>query len=214
MTKTKLMYRFMMIAVMGLIIYFIYMNFIKDPGASAFLSHKTGAKRPVQLPVWLPVMYVHVAFACLAMLTGLINFSRLIWEKRRRVHRWNGYAYLLSVVIVDVTSGYMAPYATGGKLTSIAFNQLNAYWLIVTIAALVMAKKKRIDRHRRWMLRSYVFCFTNVPIHFITWVCYAGVGLSYTVSYTIGVYGAIVLLVLLAELIVRTGFKQSGLSNL
>lgn len=46
-----------------------------DPGAEGFSHQKTGLKRELNLPVWLSVMRVHVAFACIAMAAGLINFS-------------------------------------------------------------------------------------------------------------------------------------------
>jgi uncharacterized membrane protein YozB (DUF420 family) len=111
----------------------------------------------------------------------------------------NGYAYVVSVVVV-VTSGYMAPYATGGKPNSMAFNLM---WPAMTIAAIVRIKKKRVDKHRKWMIRSYAFCFTNMFIHAITFVVHEGLNMEYPASYTVGVYGSIVLLLLLAEIVIR-----------
>ncbi|MNS95826.1 hypothetical protein D3C72_1300980 [compost metagenome] len=175
-----------------------------DPGAKGFLSHKTGLKRELNLPVWLNIMHVHVAFACIAMAAGLINFSNFIFEKSRKFHRINGYVYLLSVFLVVLTSGYMAPYATGGKITSMGFNVLNIIWLLITIMALVQIKRKRIVRHRNWMIRSYAFCFTNMLIHLITSLFHQGFGLVYVTSYTIGVYGSIVLLLVTPNFIIRT----------
>ncbi|GLI04484.1 hypothetical protein YDYSG_05140 [Paenibacillus tyrfis] len=130
------------------ILYALVNNYIIDPGAESFLSHKTGLKRVLHLPVWLNVMYVHVAFACIAMAAGLLNFSNRVMEKSRKFHRINGYVYLVSVLIVVLTSGYMAPYATGGKISSMGFNALNVIWLFITITALVQIKMKRITRHR------------------------------------------------------------------
>ncbi|MNK21914.1 hypothetical protein D3C87_401820 [compost metagenome] len=175
-----------------------------DPGAKRFLSHKTGLKRELNLLVWLNIMHVHVAFACIAMAAGLINFSNRIFEKSRKFHRINGYVYLLSVFLVVLTSGYMAPYATGGKITSMGFNVLNIIWLLITIMALVQIKRKRIVRHRNWMIRSYAFCFTNMLIHLITSLFHQGFGLVYATSYTIGVYGSIVLLLVIPNFIIRT----------
>lgn len=63
------------------IVYALVKNYWLDPQASEFLSHKTGLKRELQLPIWLNVMYVHVAFACLAMASGLVNFSNRIFER-------------------------------------------------------------------------------------------------------------------------------------
>ncbi|WP_163856782.1 DUF2306 domain-containing protein [Paenibacillus elgii] len=185
------------------ILYALVNNYIVDPGAESFLSHKTGLKRALNLPVWLNVMYVHVAFACIAMAAGLLNFSNRILEKSRKFHRINGYVYLVSVVLVVLTSGYMAPYATGGKISSMAFNVLNVIWLFITIMALIQIKRKRIIRHRNWMIRSYAFCFTNMFIHLITFLFHQGFGLVYATSYTIGVYGSIVLLLIIPDIVIR-----------
>ncbi|OMF21793.1 hypothetical protein BK133_27630 [Paenibacillus sp. FSL H8-0548] len=190
------------------ILYALAKNYFIDPEATGFLSHKTGLKRPIKLPVWLNVMYVHVAFACLAMASGLLNFSNRIFKKSRKLHRMNGYVYIVSVLLVVITSGYMAPYATGGKISSMGFNLLNMIWPIITITALVQILKKRMIRHRNWMIRSYAFCFTNMAIHLITLLFEQGFGLGYADSYTIGVYGSIALLLFIPEVIIRTIYKS------
>ncbi|GIO60162.1 hypothetical protein J43TS9_17360 [Paenibacillus cineris] len=186
------------------ILYALLDNFIIDPGAEGFLSHKTGLQREIHLPEWLSVMRIHVAFACIAMAAGLVNFSNRIFQKSRKFHRINGYLYMVSVLLVVITSGYMAPYATGGKVTSMAFNALNLIWLFITVTALVQIKKKRVIRHRNWMIRSYAFCFTNLLIHLITSVLQQGFGLEYALSYTVGVYGAIALLLIVPNILIKT----------
>lgn len=195
------------------ILYALVKNYMIDPGAEGFLSHKTGLKRELNLPVWLNVMYVHVAFACLAMAAGLLNFSNRIMAKSRTLHRINGYVYLVSVLLVVLTSGYMAPYATGGKISSMGFNALNIIWPVITIMALVQIKKKRIIRHRNWMIRSYAFCFTNLFIHLITSLVYHGFGLDYATSYSIGVYGSLALLLVIPDIIIRTIGQASKVAD-
>ncbi|QMV40704.1 DUF2306 domain-containing protein [Cohnella cholangitidis] len=193
------------------ILYALLDNYIFDPGADEFLSQKTGLSRELKLPVWLTVMHVHVAFACFAMAAGLLNFSNRIFEKSRKFHRVNGYVYLLSVLLVVLTSGYMAPYATGGKISSMGFNALNMIWLLITITALVQIKKKEIARHRNWMIRSYAFCFTNMFIHLITFLFNRGFDFNYGASYTIGVYGSIILLLIIPNVIIKTiGQPKAG----
>lgn len=204
MKKRKSLYRLLACVSLVFILYALVKNYWIDPGAAGFLSRKTGLKRELNLPVWLNVMYVHVGFACLAMASGLINFSNRMFEKSRRFHRFNGYVYLVSVLLVVLTSGYMAPYATGGKISSMGFNALNLIWLFVTITALIQIKRKRIDRHRNWMIRSYAFCFTNLLIHLITSLVQQGFGMVYATSYTIGLYGSIALLIVIPEIIIRT----------
>lgn len=208
MKNRKSLYRLLACVSLVFILYALVKNYWIDPGAAGFLSRKTGLKRELNLPVWLNVMYVHVGFACLAMASGLINFSNRIFEKSRRFHRFNGYVYLVSVLLVVLTSGYMAPYATGGKISSMGFNALNLIWLFVTTTAFIQIKRKRIDRHRNWMIRSYAFCFTNLLIHLITSLVHHGFGMVYATSYTIGLYGSITLLIIIPEIIIRTKRKE------
>lgn len=180
------------------------MNLVIDPLAAEFLAHKTNLTRELHLPVWLKVKDIHVVAACLALATGTLNF--LVWNRaqRRRYHRWAGYVYIGSVAIVVLTSGYMAPYSTGGKAVSIAFNAMNIVWLVFTIGAYVHIMKRRVARHRSWMVRSFVFCFTNFWIHAIADTLRAAAGLSYELSYASGVYAAFAINLLLAEVIVRS----------
>lgn len=185
------------------IVYTLIKNYVVDPEAVHFLSFKTDLKRELKLPLWLNVMYVHVAFACIAMAAGLLNFSNRLFEKSRKLHRWSGYIYLLSVLLVILTSGYMAPYATGGKISSIGFNILNIVWMLITAVAFVQIKRKRTISHRNWMIRSYAFCFTNMIIHLITTLLHQVFHFSYPSSYTISIYGAIAILLITAELIIR-----------
>ncbi|MFD0678341.1 MULTISPECIES: DUF2306 domain-containing protein [unclassified Paenibacillus] len=208
MKKGKTLYGLLACVSILFILYALVVNYIIDPGAEEFLSEKTGLKRELNRPILLNVMHVHVAFACIAMAVGMLNLSNRIFEKSRKLQRINGYVYIGSVLLVVLTSGYMAPYATGGKISSMGFNTLNMVWLLITIMALVQIKKKRIIRHRNWMIRSYAFCFTNLLIHLITSLFHHGFGLIYVTSYTIGVYGSIVLLLVIPEVIVRTISKS------
>ncbi len=204
MKKQKTLYGILACISIVFILYALAENYLIHPGAEAFLIHKTGLKRELNLPVWLNVMHVHVAFACIAMTAGLLNLSNRIFEKSRRFHRISGYVYVVSMLLVVMTSGYMAPYATGGKISSMGFNVLNMIWLLITLAALVQIKKKRTIRHRNWMIRSYAFCFTNMLIHLITSLFHQGFGLAYATSYIIGVYSTIALLLLIPNMIIST----------
>jgi Predicted membrane protein len=185
------------------ILYALVINYIVDPGAETFLNHKTDPTRELKASAWLMVLYIHIAFACVAMASGLVGFWTRSDEKHQRLHRLNGYVYVSSVLLVVLTSGYMAPYATGGTISSIGFNLLNLIWLAITTAAIVHIRKKHVPQHRRWMIRSYAFCFTNMLIHLLTFVLHGMIGITYATSYTLGLYGTIILLLAAPELILR-----------
>jgi uncharacterized membrane protein len=208
MIKSKHLYLIMIVVSIGYMLYVTYVNFIHDPQATDFLSHKTELSRSLNIPVWLNVMYVHLIFACMAMAAGAVNFAASLLRKHRALHRAIGYLYIVSVLIVCLTSGYMAPYSTGGKINSIAFNLVNMIWIGMTIAALVQIKRKQVNKHRKWMVRSYAFCFTNMFIHVFTFVLSDLFGLPYATGYTVGVYGTIVLNIALAELVIRYVYRK------
>jgi Predicted membrane protein (DUF2306). len=200
MRKTTWLYTGMVILSCVFILYTTYKNFIYDPDASGFLWHKTDLKH---VSMWIKVMDVHIAAACVAMIAGLLNFSGWIRKNYKWVHRRMGYIYVAAVVVVDLTSGYMAPYSTGGRINSIAYNFINMIWLVMTVLAIVKIRKKQVEAHRKWMIRSYAFVFTNMFVHLITAILNKGFGMAYIPSYTFAVYSSIVFLLLLAELVIR-----------
>ncbi|SDX57460.1 DUF2306 domain-containing protein [Paenibacillus sp. CF384] len=213
MQKSNILYRCMLVIAIGFIVYVISDNFILDPQAENFLSHKINLKHPLNKPVWLNVMYVHVVCACIAIVAGAVNFAPKVQNHYRRVHRVIGYVYFGAILVVVLTSGYMAPYATGGKLNSVPFNLVSILWSAMTLIAIVKIRRKQRIAHRNWMVRSYAFCYMNLCIHAITYVAYQGFGLSYTHSYTVGVYGAILFLLLAAEFVIRVvyGRRSKGM---
>jgi len=176
-----------------------------DPQASDFLIVKaeTDTARPIKLPAWLRVLDVHIAFACISMIAGALNFSGKLRAARPKWHRAIGYAYIVSVFGVIVTSGYMAPYATGGQAVGMAFNLLNIVWMSYTIVALVQIKRRRVPQHRNWMIRSYSLVFTNMGIHLFETVLARGFGMNDTDAYATSVFVTIAALLVAAEVAVR-----------
>ncbi|MDC0764829.1 DUF2306 domain-containing protein [Brevibacillus sp. AG] len=190
------------------ITYALVQNFIIDPEAKGFLSHKSDYnKERMNTSIWLTVMYVHLFFALIALVCGVANFSDKLLAENRKLHKVTGYVYLFSVLVVVVTSGYMAPYVTGGKVASWPFHLLNIIWPAITITALVKIKKRQVMKHKEWMVRSFVFLFTNMLIHLVKLIVEKVVGLPYELSYTIAVYVAMIGLVLMAEMIIRTKLR-------
>lgn len=184
-------------------------NYLIDPNAEQFLALKTGVDRALNLSVWLNVMYVHVAFAALATVSGAVNFSKTLRVRYKKFHRVNGYLYIIAVMLVVLSSGYMAPYSTGGKPVSVAFNMMNIVWPAFTFMSLIRVLKRDIPGHLRWMVRSYVFCFNNFFVHAATFIVEHGIGIPHETSYSVGVYAAFALNILVAEIVIRFLFPSS-----
>ncbi|MWV43146.1 DUF2306 domain-containing protein [Paenibacillus sp. HJL G12] len=208
MSKSKLSYVLMLAIVAIFILYIAFVQWIQDPEAAVFLGSKTNLNHPLNKNLWLTVMRVHVVFACIGMVSGAVNFSDRFRRTNRKFHRLNGYWYLVTVMLVGLTSGYMAPYATGGRGVSIAFNVLTMLWPAFTVIAILQIRKKRIQSHQKWMIRSYAYCFTNLTVHLLTSFFQASAGWSYADSYRVSVYMTIPLLYFIAEIVIRMVMKK------
>ncbi|ASS73588.1 hypothetical protein CIG75_00420 [Tumebacillus algifaecis] len=192
--RTKLLY----VAILLFLLYTFIVYFLVDPHATEFLSHKDQLPRNVS--AWLTVLQVHILFASLALVVGALNFSTI---KRKSLHRALGMLYVFSVLVTVLTSGYMAPSATGGKASSMVFNLLELVWMALTVTAVVAIIRNRPNQHRKWMIRSYVICFTNFFIHLLAFLLQAGFGLEYPEAYKFSLYGSLVLMVVLSEVWIR-----------
>jgi hypothetical protein len=211
-SRATLMYGIMVLISVTFVIWTLLHSFVFDPKATSFLSHKTHVAHPLHVHTWISVLHIHIAFACLAMIAGAINFSSKVLRSNRLFHRMNGYGYIICVVAVCITSGYMGPNATGGRLNSLAFNIMNVLWIITTATAFVQIKRRHVASHRRWMVRSYMFCFTNLLIHVLMFACCSVIGVAYDLGYTISVYGSIVLNFLISEIVMRIVFTTPKIS--
>lgn len=205
--KRKIGIYFVIIGAAIVLLHSLYKSIFYDPGATIFLGHKL--EFPKHELAWLNMLHIHIWFACIAVIAGAWNLIMGKTEKGKKIHRIIGYLYVIGVFVVDLTSGYLAPSATGGKAASIAFNTLNAYWIVVTVIAVIKARRQQLLAHRRFMLRSYVFCFTNLSIQLVTNVLESMMGLSFQQSYIIAVNVSVVGLFLLGEVLVRFCYPSS-----
>ena len=199
--KLKPFHWLLLLAIL-VVAYSTYMSIFGDPHASFFLGQKPEDVNQVTRSVWLKVLYIHITFACIATIAGALNFTYKAYATLRKHHKKIGYVYFASLLIVDLTSGYMAVYATGGKWSSVPFNLLNIYWIAATVLAIFHIRKNNQEKHRNWMIRSYVFCFVNFVIHIFTYLLYQLLQIDYTLSYTLSVYLSLIALLAISELLI------------
>ena len=67
------------------------------------------------LRYWRISFFTHVFTSCLVLVAGFTQFAPRLLVRRPRIHRWMGWAYLLTVVVVSGPAAFvMAIYANGG----------------------------------------------------------------------------------------------------
>lgn len=100
----------------------------------------------------------HLSGGILALLIGPFQFWANFRNKYLKLHRNLGKVYLISILIASLCSTYMAwntaimvHWAWAFSLQGLAF-----VWLISSFMAYRSIRRKQIENHKEWMVRSYV----------------------------------------------------------
>jgi len=104
----------------------------------------------------------HLSAGALAILIGPVQF----WPRMRRdylqAHRVAGRVYVVLVFIGALAALGLARKIEGLPAYSLGLVGLAVAWLTTTTMAFVAIRRKKLDQHRQWMVRSYVVTFAFV----------------------------------------------------
>jgi uncharacterized membrane protein len=137
-------------------------------------------------------LIVHIAGGTTALLVGPLQLwlgetrSKLAW------HRTLGTIYLLGVTVGATGGFYLSLTSPGGWVYAAGLFSLSLAWTITTGMAYLAIRRRAIDQHREWMIRSYVVTLSFVVFRaivaaltafgvgnfderatFAAWVCWA-----------------------------------------
>lgn len=139
-------------------LYFVYY----DDATYNFLAKK---QEVVFNVFWRTSFYIHITGGMLALIIGPFQFIKKLRNKFLKVHRSLGKIYLGSIMFLAAPSGlFMAFYAEGGPLAVVGFSIMALVWLITTFMAYETIRKRNVDAHKRWMVRSFALTFAAVTL--------------------------------------------------
>lgn len=104
-----------------------------------------------------PMLVAHIGFGSVALLTCCLQIWPKLRERYPVLHRRVGRIYVLAGVLpagllgIVVGATAVIP-GLAGKAGNIT---LAIVWLAVTFAGFRAARRRRIEEHRRWMIRSF-----------------------------------------------------------
>jgi hypothetical protein len=101
-----------------------------------------------------PLLVTHIIFACIALITGFLQFIERIRIQNPKTHRFLGRAYVISVFISGLLALAVVFYIENFT-KSLAFFTLTIVWLVTCWNGYLSAVKRRFNQHRIWMLRSF-----------------------------------------------------------
>jgi hypothetical protein len=110
------------------------------------------------------VLYAHIGFAPLALAILPFQFSTKLRMRRPGLHRWLGRGYGLAIAISGVAGLIMGLTTQAGTAANWGFSLLAIVWLGVTGRAIWLAMTRRIDLHKRWMIRSAALTLAAVTL--------------------------------------------------
>ena len=115
--------------------------------------------------VWKVSFYVHVITSSLCLLAGFTQFSDKLRKKFPAIHRFNGWIYIVVILLLSGPSGFvMALYANGGLLSQTAFTTLSVLWMYFTFQAFYFARAGNFSEHRKFMIRSYALTLSAITL--------------------------------------------------
>lgn len=158
---------------------------------------------------WRTAFYIHITGGMLALLVGPFQFIKKLRNKYLRFHRNIGKVYLVAILILGGPSGlFMAFYAEGGGIAVIGFSIMALLWIGTTYMALETVKKKKIDQHRAWMVRSFALTFAAVTLRLYVPIASAVFHIPGTIVETSSAWVSWVPNLIVAEILIRTISKR------
>jgi uncharacterized membrane protein len=109
--------------------------------------------------------YIHIFSGPIVLVNGLILLNDSFRRRHRTWHRYLGRVQVLVLLFLLLpTSVVMARHAFGGWPAMVSFLLLSAATALCAIFGVVHAVRRRFERHRRWMLRSYILICSTVVL--------------------------------------------------
>ena len=114
-----------------------------------------------------PYLIIHVIGGMIALVLGPLQFVPWIRNRLPALHRVSGRIYVAACAI-GAPAGFMLALGTiAGPIASIGFAIPALLWPVFTYLGVRCAMERRIEEHRRWMLRSYAITANAITLRIL-----------------------------------------------
>ncbi len=115
--------------------------------------------------LYRPAFYVHIFAGPVVLLGALVLLNESVRRRYGGLHRVLGRVHVAVLLgLVLPSSVVMSRHAFGGWPAGLSFLLLAAATAGCTVAGVAAARRRRYDRHRRWMVRSCVLICSAVVL--------------------------------------------------
>jgi uncharacterized membrane protein len=121
------------------------------------------------ISAYRPAFYIHIFSGPVVLLGGLILMSEYVRRHHGGLHRFLGRVQVVVLLLFVLPSSFvMSRHAFGGWPAGLSFFLVSALTASCAIVGVVNARRRRYDRHRRWMLRCYVLICSAVALRLMS----------------------------------------------
>lgn len=181
MTRSTPLFARILIAFFGIAIGLYPIVYLIAPAAIPFWSSKTDLTGETW---WLTAFYAHILGGGVALLLGWMQFLPRLRARRVALHRLLGKIYVAAILLFGATGGFVvALVANGGFPSTLGFGCLAVLWFFSTLLAYRSIRRKDIDQHKAWMIRSYALTFAAVTLRLWLPLFTAGFRLPFEQAY-------------------------------
>lgn len=108
--------------------------------------------------------YLHVGFGGLALLLSPFQFLSRVRVRLPYVHRVVGRVTLGSILVAGLAGLVLAPRSLAGAAGTIGFGLLALLWVTFATTAFRAIRRRDVDRHRHWMVRTFALTYAAVTL--------------------------------------------------
>jgi Predicted membrane protein (DUF2306) len=153
--------------------------------------------------------YLHIFSSLLILAAGLTQFSNNILQRVPIIHRWIGKLYTFGILIISAPAALvMSFYANGGWIAKPSFILLSLLWWYTTWQGYQTIRRKAIQEHRIWMLRSYALTFSAITLRLMQAGFAAYTDLDLDTTYQIVSWASWMINLLIAEFVLKQRFAH------
>lgn len=106
------------------------------------------------------VLLPHIILGIVAIIIGPFQFIPKFQNKNMYRHRLLGRIYLVCVVFGGITGMYLALTSQVNLGYKFGLMAMSFFWASTGLMAFLSIKKRKIELHKEWMLRSYTITFS------------------------------------------------------
>ncbi len=152
------------------------------------------------------IFFIHIYTGTIALALGTLQFLKPLRSAHPDLHRWIGRLYIMFVLVSAGASFALSPrlYIFGTGLV----RQIGAIlWISFTILAVIAIRNSDVEKHRRWMMRSYAFAYMGITFLVLSAIRkISGIPLEY--GYPLVIYFSLLLNLAVCELVLWRSNSQ------